>query len=788
VVAAAAAWFVPQSAGCKGATPGQPATPKDASQGLAVLVSPHQAWTSPGQSLSFVAEVSGLAPGQATAVSWSVREPGGGAIDSTGTYTAPGTSGTYHVVATSTADSSKQDGATVTVAPSSVSVAVSPPSIVVAPGATVAFTATVGSTKPAQPTTLTWSLLEGGNGGAVDGGGRYTAPAAEGTYHVVATSVADTKRSGSAAVTVSRLPALDADRRTVWSPGVQGGIPARAGLCATLSASDHGDGAQDASAAVQAAIDACPPGQTVQLSAGTFLVNSKYLIIARGITLRGAGAGRTILKRTNGAVPNKDQAIVSDPVVVIGPNRWPSADETSTQSLAADGEKGALSITVTSGAGFAAGQFVLLDEDHYRTATWTKLPNRGGAPTPDKVWASDRAVWQRHNPAEPGDDPFPGSLTWFSRSGRPINEIKEVASVSGNTIAFTTPLHIRYRRSHYAQLTPYSQANAQVRGAGIEDLTVSGGGDGNVRFESAAYSWMKNVEDTMWIGEGVAVDHSFRVEVRGSYIHDGAWSEPGGGGYAISLARGSSEVLIEDNIVLQANKMMVARSAGTATVVAYNYMDDGHIITAPTWQEVGLNASHMVGSHHVLFEGNESFNYDADCTHGNAIYHTVFRNHLTGVRRDYKDDPSSGNARAGGLEYGAWWHSFVGNVMGNSGTMGGWLYEDPGNAPGNSAWQNGRFIWRLGYDPGHWAQAADPLVQSTALRHGNFDFLTSSVKWDPRIPDHTMPPSLYLTRKPPFFSAGRGYTWPWVNASGPTPVATLPARARYDAGTPFVQP
>ena len=45
-------------------------------------------------------------------------------------------------------------------------------------------------------------------------------------------------------------------------------------------------------------------------------------------------------------------------------------------------------------------------------------------------------------------------------------------------------------------------------------------------------------EDTRWLGEGVAIDSSFRIEVRDSYIHDGAWSDPGGGGYAISLARG----------------------------------------------------------------------------------------------------------------------------------------------------------------------------------------------------------------------------------------------------------
>ena len=37
------------------------------------------------------------------------------------------------------------------------------------------------------------------------------------------------------------------------------------------------------------------------------------------------------------------------------------------------------------------------------------------------------------------------------------------------------------------------------------------------------------------------------------------------------------------------------------------------------------------------------------------------------------------NGRTAGLGYGSWWHSFVGNVQGNSGQMGGWIYEDPGD-------------------------------------------------------------------------------------------------------------
>jgi len=93
-------------------------------------------------------------------------------------------------------------------------------------------------------------------------------------------------------------------------------------------------------------------------------------------------------------------------------------------------------------------------------------------------------------------------------------------------------------------------------------------------------------------------------------------------------------------------------------------------------------------------------------------------------------------------------------------------------------------IFLLGWDTG----PVDSNVAATALRHGNFDYLTNSVTWDPTISDHTLPSSMYLSGKPAFFNAGSGYTWPWVDPTGARQLYTLPAKARFDAHTPFDQP
>src|SRR6266852_4694094 len=655
--------------------------------------------------------------------------------------------------------------------PAGISVSISPLTLVIQPNSSFTFTATVSGVSQGQSSAVTWSVQEGASGGTVDGSGKYTAPATEGNYQLKAASVADVSKSATAAVAVSAFTALSADRRTVWNPGVTGGIPNRTTICANINASTYGNGAQDATAGIQSAIDACPLGQVVQLSAGTFTINNDIVFVNRGITLRGAGPTSTLLRRTNGATPGSYIPGVAEPVIIVGPARWGTPG--TAFNLASDAVKGTASVRLASspGGGLSAGQIVLIDE--LSGAAWRTDPAGRG-----QIWASSdwRVVYQRHNPSLGTDDPWPDAAGWFSRQDRVTAEVKEVQSydASTRTVTFTSPFHIDYRASHTAQLYVYPLSH--VKNAGVEDLKLQGGDDGQLRFEFAAYSWVARVENTGFLGQGFAVDHSFRVEVRDSYVHTPVWMEPGGASYNISLANGSAEILIENNLSLDADKVMVVQCSGAGSVVGYNYMDNGHIGSNPGWVETGLNASHLVGPHHVLFEGNYGFNFDSDKTHGNAIYHTVFRNHLSGKRRDYTD---GGPKRCAAAGYYSYWMSFLGNVLGLQGQMAGWSYD-------SNDW-NIPTIWLLGWDD-FAPYPMDAMVRTTALRHGNFDYVTNSVNWDPTISERSLPNSLYLSQRPAFFTAGRGYVWPWVDPLGATKLYTLPAKARYDAGTPYIQP
>jgi hypothetical protein len=641
------------------------------------------------------------------------------------------------------------------------------------------------------------------------------------------TSAAGGAASGSQSTTSigsgsgSAKYALPSERNFAWNPGLmsKGGIPSsKSPICNSTPLVPTGTA--DDSAQINAQIGRCSAGSVVQLGAGTFLMGKgQYVAINKSVVLRGAAAGSTILKNPLNlfATPKFQQAADQTPLVIIGPGRWVNPDgdgrcqgptayqPAHMQLLSTDAAQGSASVTVANGSVFSRGQMVLLDETS--GASWQP----DVAQNATSIWASpDYAVtWQLHKPTISFiDDPLATGVApsaannyagtgsgkdgacWFSRQDRPQNEIKEIKTVSGNTITFTSPLTQGYRSSHYAELTTYSGSNAPVQNAGIEQVTLVGGGDGAVRFENTRYSWARNIEVTEWYGEGVAMNNSFRAELRDSYIHDAAWAEPGGAGYAISLAGGSSEALLENNVVVKANKVMVARSSGAGSVVGYNYMDDGYIATNEAWIEVGLNASHMVGSHMVLFEGNQSFNIDSDATHGNSTYMVYFRNYTTSVRGTFKSDftgnsvddvndlpgPANGPKRAAGAMRYSYWMTYVGNILGQPqrATMARGYQDDQAKAP----WKPS--IWLMGWNDKA-PYTVDTQVAATAVRDGNWDTLISKQTWLNGSAG-ALPDSLYLAGKPAFFGSN---SWPWVD---PTTGATytLPAQARYSAGTPNV--
>ncbi len=151
-----------------------------------------------------------------TGVTWSIQEGASGGTltanaDATETYTASGTPGIYHVVATSQADTTQKAVSTVVVqfAPSAIYSTLS--AVTLAQQTSVTLRAIVTNQ---TNTGVNYGIQEGASGGTLtansDGTETYTAPATAGTYHIVATSQANSSLVAVSTVTVSAraAPAL----------------------------------------------------------------------------------------------------------------------------------------------------------------------------------------------------------------------------------------------------------------------------------------------------------------------------------------------------------------------------------------------------------------------------------------------------------------------------------------------------------------------------------------------------------------------------------------------------
>ncbi|MGA2350272.1 MAG: hypothetical protein ABSF70_07565 [Terracidiphilus sp.] len=430
---------------------------------------------------------------------------------------------------------------------------------------------------------------------------------------------------------------------------------------------------------------------------------------------------------------------------------------------------------------------------------------------------------------------------WHSYCDRPTAELHLIASIGAGpcpgancSLTFDDPLTVAFRQSagHNAQV--YQAEGNQsgtspisfLQNAGAENLSLLRAPNGGLGMLFCAYCWAKNVEVGNWYGGGVNISYSARSELNTVYVHHCWDSVNSGTEYPIALDDATTELLVTNSITNFGGKGMVARAGGAGSVVSYSYVDDtmydAESGIGDYWLDMGLNASHYSTPHHVLFEGNWADNLDNDHTHGNSVYITFFRNQGTGMRtpfidpslnKEVNDFEEIGYAcgttgptgcwqnapapfRAAGPMAYNYWFAFVGNVLGLAGettAANGWTYQGD--------W-NGHRMFMLGWnDSGGGGQ--DPYLTGVSgsyiFIHGNYDYVNNAVTWDSSTPDHALPNSFYLSSKPAFFNDGSGYAWPWVTPTGSQPVQTgpsgcggtcsaLPAKARYEAGTPFVQP
>jgi hypothetical protein len=287
-----------------------------------------------------------------------------------------------------------------------------------------------------------------------------------------------------------------------------------------------------------------------------------------------------------------------------------------------------------------------------------------------------------------------------------------------------------------------------------------------IEMDGAQYSWIMNVEIENVQRRGMWVIDSLQNEIRECYVHTGIDGYGRDRGYGILLDLHSSNNLVEDNILstIDGGGVMTAGGA-SGNVIAYNYFHE-ILFDDPWWLIASPSINHAPHPKMNLWEGNIAYKAEADIIHGSSSHNTIFRSQSKGWQSE------TITTRNNAIEIAAknYYMNVIGSVLGSPGKSN--RYEVLPGQPYDDWTDN--VIWTLGVGSG----VNDPNVEDTLLRHGNFDYVTNSVIWDPTISNHDLPDSLYLPHTPDWWC--QETAWPAIGPDVPGLVNDIPAKRRFE--------
>ena len=281
---------------------------------------------------------------------------------------------------------------------------------------------------------------------------------------------------------------------------------------------------------------------------------------------------------------------------------------------------------------------------------------------------------------------------------------------------------------------------------------------------------MKDVEIRRSLYFAVQMRKSFRCEIQGCSFIGTASTVPGSGqAYCVQLDFTSSWNVIQNNISDGLLNMAILEYGPCGNVIAYNYATHSAYYD-PTWMIADYSV-HALHPGFNLFEGNIGDLFAADFIHGSGSHQTVFRNYWRGKKSGTTD-----HHRA--IENDSWhrYYNLVGNMLGNTSWSGSDVYEAIGAGATSSSTA---YIFRLGYKDAGTAGTTghDATAVSSAIRHGNFDKVTSSIHWEASIADHGLPSSYFRATRPAYW--GTAQAWPSIGSDLTPSIGSNPAERRF---------
>jgi len=567
---------------------------------------------------------------------------------------------------------------------------------------------------------------------------------------------------------------IDPTRAIDWSLAGAGAIPARATICSTLGAAGQSPSSVQSVtvAQINAALAACPSGQTVLLKPGTYDTAGATIAIPSNVTLRGSGPTQTIIAETG--VPTN----ATIPVVQFGTQSYfpfgPEPNPSTSVAITGGTSHGSKTITVASASGITVGTLLMLTQS-------------------DLSYMTDMGT--------------EGACNYCAGVGGLSGQTVQVTAISGTSLTISDPLYLDYSNTPLAY--PFQVG---CTSAGLEDLhifasnaevqnTSSVGYSPNINMTGTIYSWVKNVESDFSEGSHLWIDFGMHNTVRDSFFHDGYYHGPGATDDELRLGYKASANLIENNIFWRLHSSVLVEWGAAGNVFGYNYSSGNYHTPSLGWllEDLAFHGPHPMMN---LFEGNIFTHWQMDDIHGSSSHSTLFRNHSTGsnlyvppadargaLQMSAPMQESSG-VSAYTFSYLAQYNNLVGVIDASDYEVNNLMAVAQLVSPATS---NDPPCLDVGYaDQG--AGPSPNATQSTMLYQGVMNCATGAFQWQGAA--LTLPASFYLSSKPAFWGSE---PWPpigpdvtggdfkdWANPTATTTkghVNKIPALNCFDTAT-----
>jgi hypothetical protein len=527
---------------------------------------------------------------------------------------------------------------------------------------------------------------------------------------------------------------IPSDRIIDWSQaGVPGGIPSYP-VWTNMTLLDP-TGTSDCSAAIQSALDNCPPFYAVKIPSGTFKITNMISLTHTNV-LRGNGTNNTSLLISG--VYAGSWAGIRIGVAFGGDTTWPVVPSSAI--------KGATSITCSNVSGLSVSNLVVIEQQNDNDLVYN-YSDEGGSLAQD----------------------------WYYGTNHNMAQLIEIRSISGTNISFWPPLFFNYTNTLLSPTIHRKGNGTFVYGCGVENLLIgqtSNFGEKNIDFTFAKYSWISNIISTNCYKYHVQLNAAFACEVRDSLLFD-AQGSTSGGSYGLSLALGSTVCKIENNAISHVITGLILAEMSQGNVLGYNYVYRTKF-SPQTWLQASFSA-HDCHPMMNLFEGNVGGSFISDLIHGSSSHNMLFRNRLIGgqLQTETTNVFTTQQNRAIEFDNHNRYPIAIANVIGNTNI----LFIGFTNGP-NTITSSSSILEMYGYQSISTSAYTDSQVYSTGIILANYWIGTGSdgIPSNESVGSTNIPSSYYLVSKPSWFG---NLTWPPIGPDVIGYTNYIPAQLRF---------